>query len=166
MLVPSWEWGFRVLREAVKTEGAGVQSFVLKGEDQVVFNGLNAAAAGPLLDVCFLAPGDSVAEAASRWLAAEALENPPKRSLAICVHRLVICLGAVATGSLRDDLRRLALAQRCRCFLGARRGLSLAESRRVLEVIQSFENERPLLERVHALMVAQPGLWRVDGVLW
>lgn len=166
MQVPSWEWAFRLLRESSKMEVASVQSYVLKAADQAVFSGLKAPAAGPWLDACFLASGESVADASSRWLAIEALENPPKRSLAIGAHRVVVCLGPVATGSLRDDLGRLSLAQRSRCFLAAQRGLSLAESIKALEALQHFENERPLLDRVRSLMAAQPGFWKVHGVLW
>jgi hypothetical protein len=77
-----------------------------------------------------------------------------------------MCLGRVSEGRFRDDLQRLSLAQRGRCFISARRALSLDESSVALEMILKAGNDVLLLERVRLLMMSQPGLWSVSGVLW
>lgn len=166
MQVPSWEWAFRTLREPAKVDVPCLQAFVLTAADTSVVKDLMPSALGAPSDLCLLVPGQSVADAASRWLAAEAPESPPKRSLAVGTHRVVMCLGRVSEGRFRDDLQRLSLAQRGRCFISARRTLSLDESSVALEMILKAGNDVLLLERVRLLMMSQPGLWSVSGVLW
>jgi hypothetical protein len=166
MQVPSWEWAFRTLRETAKVDVPSLQAFVLTAADTSVVKDLMPSALGALSDLCLLVPGQSVADAESRWLAAEAPESPPKRSLAVGTHRVVMCLGRVSEGRFRDDLQRLSLAQRGRCFISARRALSLDESSVALEMILKAGNDVLLLERVRLLMMSQPGLWSVSGVLW
>lgn len=166
MQVPSWEWAFRTLRESAKVDAPSLQAFVLSAGEVPVVNGLKPASKGALADLCLLVPGQSVVEAASRWLAAEAPESPPKRSLAVGSHRVAICLGQVLEGRFRDDLQRLSLAQSGRCFISAHRALSGDESSVALGMIEGAGIEVPLLETVRLLMLSQPGLWSVSGVLW
>lgn len=166
MQVPSWEWAFRTLREPAKVDSPCVQVFLLSAAEASVVKGMKPATKGALTDLCLLVPGLSVADAASRWLPAEAPESPPKRSLTVGSHRVVICFGQVPEGRIRDDLLRLSLAQSGRCFISARRALSADESAAALEMIEKAGNELPLLESVRLLQTSQPGLWSVSGVLW
>lgn len=164
--VPSWEWAFRTVRDSTKS-GSEVSFEMLRPEGSACpVPDLSQPPLGPLASACFLLSTTDAADAATKWSPITADAEPvTRRSLAIGTHGVVISFGQVKSGLFKDDLVRLTLAQRGRTFLAASRELSADEQATCLHALTSPPPATSITERVRAMIVAQPGLWSVAGVL-
>ena len=159
-LLPSWEWAFRVLREAVEQPPAPV---ILLPENAPPPEATPTFPPLPeLAHACLLLPGAVPVDAATRWLRLPlAAEEKPLRSLALGAHPLVLSLTPLSHGALRQDLARLCLAQATRRLLAPQRALSAEEVAHALRISMQEGAPLPVEERLHAQM---PGLFSLHGL--
>lgn len=107
-LIPSFEWAFRVLREAPASAQAGTYLWAENTEAQVPVElpPQNSAILLPTTDHC---------DANTRWLGGTDPEST-LRSLTLGTYPQLISSVPVLMGALREDLVRLSLAQNTRIY--------------------------------------------------